>query len=204
MCDKPELSKMKKEEEQEKFLYERAIEGRQHHQQNFNHWMNMYAIFNGALFAGYYNIDEKTSLFAVLLLCLGCVAGWAWHFSSVGFYDWILSWINIVRKHEIRLDFIMREGKLNEHPKKAVVYRYYDQKKTISTQKLTKCFTGAVAVAWTVLVAKVLSWHLKQKFNLYCCDRLFFFFIVVALIFLCASLLYCVSLESDFEAEDFD
>lgn len=35
-------------EEDKKYLYDKAVEGRAQHLQLFNHWMNMYAIFNGA------------------------------------------------------------------------------------------------------------------------------------------------------------
>ena len=78
-----------------KYLYEKAIEGRQFHMECFNHWMNMYAIINGALFAGLYAVEKTSHILSILVL--GCLAGWFWHFSVHGFYRWIISWIRIVK-----------------------------------------------------------------------------------------------------------
>ena len=176
--------------ENEKFLYEKAIDGRHHHQENFNHWMSMYSIFNGALFAGYYTIDEKTSLVTIALLLLGCFAGWAWYFSAIGFHDWIISWITVVKKHEEKLG--------------GVVYRAYEGKKTISTQKLTKFFSLMVAIVWTVISAKTVSWRLKHVFGLSNSSRFCLFILTIGVILLCVCLLYFMSLETDFKKEPID
>ena len=170
-------------DEKEKFLYEQAIKGREHHQNNFNHWMNMYAIFNGALFVGYYNIDDKESLFSAIILLLGCAAGWAWAFSAIGFYDWIISWINVVKKHEAKIE--------------GVVYRAYYSKQTISTQKLTKLFTKLVALAWTVLTSYSIGTITAKAISIpeyTCCLMLITFILILVL----ALILYISCLESKF------
>ena len=181
--------------EDEKFLYEKAIEGRQHHQENFNHWMSMYSIFNGALFVGYYSINEKNTLFSFLLLLLGCAAGWSWHFSSRGFYNWILSWIKVVKKLEEKLDI---------NGKKSVVYRAYMGEKTTSTQKVTITFTFLVSLAWTLLTANSIAMFIIRKMNLPQSEKCCLTIIVFALILLCALILYVWTLESDFPAEKID
>ena len=179
----------------EKFLYEKAIEGRQHHQENFNHWMSMYSIFNGALFVGYYSIVDKNTLFAFLILIVGCTAGWSWFFSAKGFYDWILSWIKVVKK---------REEKLESDGKKYVVFRAYIGKKTISTQKITKFFSCIVALAWTVLTATSFAKLVIEKMHLPQCKMCYLSVIVFALILLCALMLYVWTLESDFKIEEIE
>ena len=128
------------EYEKLKFLYEKAIEGRNVHLQSFNHWMNMYAIFNGALFVALYNFKEIE--FRLLVSFLGCVAGIFWHLSSHGFYDWIISWINVVTFYEKRLT-------------KNPVYGMFVQPETkikspISTQKVTMLFSIIVAITWGI------------------------------------------------------
>lgn len=126
--------------EELKFLYEKAIEGRNVHLQSFNHWMNMYAIFNGALFVALYNFKEIE--FRLGVSFLGYVAGIFWHLSSRGFYDWIISWINVVTFYEKRLT-------------KNPVYGMFVQSETeikspISTQKVTKSFSFIITIAWIV------------------------------------------------------
>ena len=150
-----------------KYLYEKAIEGRQFHMECFNHWMNMYAIINGALFAGLYAVEKTSHILSILVL--GCLAGWFWHFSVHGFYRWIISWIRIVSHYEEKL-FSNETSK-----KKHLVYKIFDEdskeedskeedreenkkknKKKMypfSTQKLTRAFTLCVAIVWTVLLA---------------------------------------------------
>lgn len=141
--------------EKEKFLYEKAIEGRNFHQQCFNHWMNMYAIFNGALLMSFvylksYSSDSKFLHFMILML--GCVVGFFWHFSVRGFYNWILSWIGVVAYHE---EAYLGSSAYGKH----YVYRLFvaeekDKTKSIqpfSTQKLTKYFTLVVAISWMIL-----------------------------------------------------
>lgn len=151
--------------ENNKYLYEKAIEGRQFHMECFNHWMNMYAIINGALFAGLYTVKEISHTLSILVL--GCLAGWFWHFSVHGFYRWIISWVKIVSHYEEKL--FSNETSKNEH----LVYKIFDEdskkedskkedrnekknkkkKYPFSTQKLTRAFTLCVAIVWTVLLA---------------------------------------------------
>ena len=42
-------------------FYEKAIEGRNFHYQNYNTWANYYAIFTGALFIAYYTMLSPLS-----------------------------------------------------------------------------------------------------------------------------------------------
>ena len=43
-------------------MYEKAVEGRNQHYQNYNTWTNLYAIFTGALFVAYYNVYDSSSV----------------------------------------------------------------------------------------------------------------------------------------------
>lgn len=144
--------------EDRKYLYERAIEGRRFHMECFNHWMNMYAIINGALFAGLYTV--KTTSYTLSILVLGCLAGWFWFFSVCGFYRWIISWIRIVSYYEKKL--FSSDKPEGQH----LVYNIFDENKDkenkknkkkklypFSTQKITRAFTFCVAIVWTVLLA---------------------------------------------------
>lgn len=50
--------------------YEKAIEGRNFHYQNYNAWVNLYAIFTGALFVGFYTLPEEQGIGIKLLVIL--------------------------------------------------------------------------------------------------------------------------------------
>lgn len=77
--------------------YEKAIEGRNFHYQNYNTWVNYYAIFTGALFIGYYSIIDKGNEFcSFLIVLLGYITSLCWHLTVKGHYHWMLSWIKVV------------------------------------------------------------------------------------------------------------
>lgn len=146
--------------EDEKYLFDKVIQARYEHIHFYNHWMNMYAIFNGALFVCLYTLAKESNcgaqtifLFLELLTSLlGVIAGWCWYFSSKGFYDWLLSYIKNTNEHE---------KKLNIQGRDKVFHIFYGEfkdgklaKNPYSTQKLTQCFTLFVALAWSVLFAQ--------------------------------------------------
>ncbi len=150
----------------EKYLFDKVIQARYEHIHFYNHWMNMYAIFNGALFVCLYTLNGKNTESSILLefftLILGVVAGWCWHFSARGFYDWLLSYIKNTNEHEKKLNIKNEEkvfsifyGKLKNKELKENPY---------STQKLTQFFTFFIAVAWTIMfLLKILSFLLEKQ-----------------------------------------
>lgn len=142
--------------------YEKAIEGRFQHMSQFNYWMNMFAIFNGALFVGYYNVVKEctcekvnpccaTFILTSVILLLGVISSWLWYFSVRGFYRWNISWINIVKKFE-------KEELVDKHVYRAFAYpKDLENNKfattPFSTQKLAKAFVFCVAIAWSLIAA---------------------------------------------------
>lgn len=46
--------------EDEKYLFDKVIQARYEHIHFYNHWMNMYAIFNGALFVCLYTLAKES------------------------------------------------------------------------------------------------------------------------------------------------
>ena len=152
-----------------KYFYEKAIEGYQSHWEHYNHWMNMYAIFNGALFVGFYTLEKKSDfILRMAILLLGCIYSWFWFFSARGFYRWLISWINVVKKQEKILENSLQK----ETDNKVVdvdtkIYRAFILGKDsnffeyqpFSTQKLTQWFSASVAVCWTFITIYALSEH---------------------------------------------
>lgn len=122
----------------------------------------MFAIFNGALFVGYYNVVKECKCAGVIpfdtsfilssiILLLGVVSSWLWFCSACGFYRWNISWINIVKNFE-------KNELGNIHVYRAFAYpKDLENKKFVirpfSTQKLAKGFVLCVAIAWTLIAA---------------------------------------------------
>lgn len=156
-----------------KFLYEKAIEGYQHIHRNFNHWMRMYAIFNSAMFVGLYTLKTNKNFNSIflelLIISLGFVAGWLWHFSVRGFYRWITSWIGVIRRCEAPLNGHTNPYGIFVHLpieyEKCIFYY-----KPFSTQKLTLMFTLIVSIAWSL----ILGWFLFNYYVPECCKKIFF------------------------------
>ena len=136
-------------------MYEKAVEGRNQHYQNYNTWTNLYAIFTGALFVAYYNVYDSFSWLACLVAVLGYVTAICWLYSLSGYYAWIRSWISLVQEYET---------KLNEKFGTCFVYKYAsarnlkDQQngfpQDFSTQKITRVFITAVVIGWALMVIK--------------------------------------------------
>jgi len=141
-----------------KFYYEKAIEGRNKIYESYNHWVNLWAIFTGALFVGYYNV--KCDGLQLLFSLFGIVASICWLNSGRGYYWWLNSWISIVQKYEKKLNKRASKEVVNADFEKYGVYSKYintepDKTKTgISTQKVTFFFIRAVIVGWDILAVK--------------------------------------------------
>lgn len=131
--------------------YKVAIEERARHQQNYNHWMNMYAIFNGALLIAF-TADGVCDLFKLLVSLLGVFTSSLWIMSVNGYYDWIISWIKVVSFYEAKLQ--MEVNNESNEDKNVYIYRLFAKTKKkfpFSTQKCTKAFTISVLVGWCLL-----------------------------------------------------
>ena len=159
-------------------LYKIAIDGYQKHWEHYNHWMNMYSIFNGALFVAFYSIIKETIknescitntpffLLLFLICILGCVSSWFWHFFVRGFYRWLISWIEVVKKQEKRFREQNLSGEEDIESKFFHVYGAFIQPKEqfsktfstkpFSTQKLTRNFTLIVSIAWSFITTYLL------------------------------------------------
>ena len=131
--------------------YKVAIEERARHQQNYNHWMNMYAIFNGALLIAF-TADGVCDLFKLLVSLLGVFTSSLWIMSVNGYYDWIISWIKVVSFYEAKLQ--MEVNNESNEGENVYIYRLFAKKGKnfpFSTQKCTRAFTIYVLVGWCLL-----------------------------------------------------
>lgn len=192
----PRKKKMAKKnmEEYIKFMYEKAIEGRNVHYQNYNAWMNMYAIIVGALFVGFYTAKDNIYL-SLFISIVGLVAAICWRYSVQGYYSWMKSWIKIVQEYE---------KKLNETTGRSLyVYNVYlaekdEKERHYSTQKITLAFISFVIIAWIlVLVCKIFT-----SFSVFLCffhwHGIFCLRIFSVIVLIIVVVVYCCILKKTF------
>jgi len=139
--------------------YEKAIEGRNFHYQNYNHWVNLYSIFTGAVFIAYYTIFNKLnepSFLEIVLQFLGLITSICWLSSVRGYYHWMLSWIKVVHEYEKKLADISKDE--NKYFVYSVLYDIQNGfcHKNLSTQKITVIFVFCVICAWILLLVRSL------------------------------------------------
>ena len=164
MCDKKNDSKNENFDKCFKY-YEKAIEGRNFHYQNYNTWVNYYSIFNGALFVGYYSLKDGDLLKTIIVL-LGFVTAICWHLTVRGHYNWMISWINIVHEYENKL------SELSDNEENYYVYNVYTRPKkdfyneNLSTQKMTSIFTFVDCISWGILLTYALT-KILEKIQLF-------------------------------------
>ena len=174
-------------------MYKIAIDGYHNHFERYNHWMNMYAIFNGALFVGLHSIIDKSCnsegfdllpFLQLLIFALGCISSWFWFFSAKGFYRWNISWVKTVAHHENKF---IQNCLGNESKEDVYVYKVFRKSgkekcfetRPFSTQKITQWFTGCVALAWSVITILFL---VKNNSELGCQTIFVVVFILVTVI----------------------
>lgn len=164
MCDKKNDSNNENFDKCFKY-YEKAIEGRNFHYQNYNTWVNYYSIFNGVLFVGYYSLKDGDLLKTIIVL-LGFVTAICWHLTVKGHYNWMISWINIVHEYENKL------SELSDNEENYYVYNVYTRpkkdfyNKNLSTQKMTSIFTFVVCISWGILLTYALT-KILEKIQLF-------------------------------------
>lgn len=133
--------------------YEKAIEGRNTHMNYFKSWVNLFAIFNGALFAGYYNIAKEfkpeNTVLSMTVLVLGAISAWLWYFSMLGFAKWNLSWLYLVKMFEKDELGDKKVYRAFIYPKSKKDKKFI--KRPFSTQTLATIFVICIAIAWSII-----------------------------------------------------
>lgn len=155
-----------------KFAYEQSIQAYQKHVERYSTWMNMYAVMTGALFVAFYSIYGKDStciicgklneicscslvsddntIFLLLIAILGFICSLCWYGAVKGHYEWMKSFIEIVKFNEKKYfgengPFVYSKVIALEtsKPKKGnFLYGFF------STQKITLFFIKGVVLAW--------------------------------------------------------
>lgn len=140
--------------EKETYAYEKAINGYLSHVQRYKDWMNLYALFTGALFIGYYTMPEELFIEKMLILIIGLIGSFCWLGSFYGYYNWLISWTKILHYHESK--YIEAMGKDDTFR----VYSLVSEEAVkwgLSTQKITRIFIYCIVIGWaSLLINKLL------------------------------------------------
>ena len=119
--------------EQQRFMYQKAIEAYQYHVNRYHTWMNYYALFNGALLVAFCTLlcattqitggkgsveteeivlegggvilSNNYGCLQVLIFVLGILTSFLWLLSILGHRTWTLSWMSIICKYEREYGF---------------------------------------------------------------------------------------------------
>lgn len=158
------------EKEDLKFAYEQSIIAYQNHVQRYSTWMNMYAVITGALFVALYtsysgtNINKfPNDLLFFMISILGWISSLCWSGTVKGHYEWMKSFISIVKYNEKR--YFAKYGK--DMPfvySKVMVPQSSCNKKDkyipgfFSTQKITLAFIVLVTFAWAISLWALDAW----------------------------------------------
>lgn len=141
-------------------FYEKAIEGRSAHYNQYIQFTNLYAIFTGAFFLAFYHVFDNSNfeknLLASIIALLGLGSSILWLGSVKGYYAWIINWITIVQYYEE----LLNEGRAvkNSHFVYKLFFNIEKEEKArkcillrasrYSTQKLTMLFVEMIIVGW--------------------------------------------------------
>ena len=174
-------------------FYEKAIEGRNFHYQNYNTWAHYYAIFTGALFIAYYTITDNACQFLPAFISIvGLITSICWHLTVKGHYHWMLSWIKIVHAYEEELAKIARNKQQKEYRVYSVYLKSSENvyRENISTQKLTSIFTIFIEFAWSVFVFREVYYILQRLRPLCNIENNVLTIIIVILLYVIGTLLF--------------
>ena len=144
--------------------YQRLIDARNFHYENFNKWSLYFYAIIAALFVGYYGVataeHKPTNADSILLgiLILGYIVSLCCYLSGKGYYYWEISWIKLVHRYERE---ILPQTKKEE--KNRAYSIFYDIEKSshplliwkganISSSKLSLWMSFAITSSWGYLL----------------------------------------------------
>lgn len=142
--------------------YQRLINARNFHYENFNKWSLYFYAIIAALFVGYYHIEGNIVLSSIVAL-VGYAVSICCYLSGKGYYYWEINWIRMLHNYEREM---LKETKDQEELR--IYSRFYDIKKSsypmtlwkganISSSKLSLWMSFIIACSWGFLLMKSLD-----------------------------------------------
>lgn len=159
-----------KEENLNERQYQRLINARNFHYEQFIKWQGYFVLFIGALFIAYYTLvtaDNRSSIpnfdmlqYAILLI--GYVISLLSFLSAKGYYYWVVNWIRLIHRYEK-----MAFGEPTDESYNHVYSLFYDKYgsnkpqcichgSNISTPKVTLLIDFLVTIGWGTILLYIL------------------------------------------------
>lgn len=150
---------MEQKETFEERQYQRMIEARNFHYENFNKWSLYFYAIIAALFVGYYSLEAKaTEIDNVILWCilgLGYIVSLCCHLSGKGYYYWEINWIKLIMHYEKQVWPLKKEESVYSifaNEKDLNHYRNLVGGANISSSKLSLVVSFAITYAWAAMI----------------------------------------------------
>lgn len=140
--------------------YERLINARNFHYENFNKWSLYFYAIIAALFVGYYSLETKDGNVAEnikwCILVLGYIVSMCCYLSGKGYYYWEINWIKLIMHYEKQIWPLKKEESVYSiFADEKGLSNYWCIRKgaNISSSKLSLIVSFTITCAWGILIA---------------------------------------------------
>lgn len=172
--DKKKQNMEGKEMSFEERQYQRLIDARNFHYENFNKWSLYFYAIIAALFVGYYSLETKDGNVAEnikwSILVLGYVVSMCCYLSGKGYYYWENNWIKLIMHYEKQVWPLKKEESVYSiFADEKGLSNYWCIRKgaNISSSKLSLIVSFTITCAWAILISMQLASDMC-----YCCIAL--------------------------------
>ncbi|MBQ7382642.1 MAG: hypothetical protein IJV61_06455 [Paludibacteraceae bacterium] len=149
--------------------YQRLIDARNFHYENFNKWSLYFYAIIAALFVGYYNVKDSVVL-SMVIAAVGYVVSICCHLSGKGYYYWENNWIKLIMHYEKQVWPLKKEESVYSifaDEKGLSNYWCIHKGANISSSKLSLIVSFTITSAWAILISMQLASDMC-----YCCIAL--------------------------------
>lgn len=150
---------MENQETFEERQYQRLIDARNFHYENFNKWSLYFYAIIAALFAGYYSLHGQNEpideIIKWSILILGYIVSMCCYLSGKGYYYWEINWIKLIMHYEKQVWPLKKEKSVYSifaNEKGLSNYWCIIKGANISSSKLSLVVSFAITYAWAAMI----------------------------------------------------
>jgi len=139
--------------------YQRLIDARNFHYENFNKWSLYFYAIIAALFAGYYSLRGQNEpideIIKWSILILGYIVSMCCYLSGKGYYYWEINWIKLIMHYEKQVWPLKKDKSVYSifaNEKNLNHYWNLVGGANISSSKLSLVVSFAITYAWAAMI----------------------------------------------------
>lgn len=158
--EKKNINNMENEMTFEERQYQRLINARNFHYENFNKWSLYFYAIIAALFAGYYSLRGQNQpideIIKWSILILGYIVSMCCYLSGKGYYYWEINWIKLIMHYEKQVLPLKKEESVYSifaNEKGLSNYWRIIKGANISSSKLSLIVSFSITCAWAIMIA---------------------------------------------------